>query len=56
MTETDGGLGLFFPDGQEVAPPPQIVALALDELACRLARLARIFACWSRIHPSLEIA
>lgn len=39
VTEADGGLGFFFRDGEKVAPSPEVMALALDELTGCLPRL-----------------
>ena len=39
VTEPHGGLRLFLPDGEQIAPSPEVMALALDELAGCLPRL-----------------
>ena len=39
VVERYAGLGFAIDDGQQIAPPPKIVALALDELPGRFARL-----------------
>src|SRR5688572_813793 len=39
MTQADGGLSLFLPNGKQVPSAPEIMTLTVDELPGRLSRL-----------------